>query len=435
MNMTSRVHRFGQVAWVIAFALPWLFAGTTFAEDWPQWRGPNRDAVWPETNVLQIFPTNGLKVRWQVPLGFGYSSPVVAEGRVFVSDSQVEKPKARDRVQCFDEVTGKVLWSFSNEVAFPEWAFTPGNKQGPNSTPLVRDGRVYVIGSLDSFFYCLDARTGHVLWQEHLVQKYFAESPNSSASPLIDGNLLVLVVGANSNACVVALDKISGKVIWKSLEDTAAHSSPVIIEARGTRQLVIWTRQSIASLDLATGKIYWRELFPGGDYNAVATPVFDGQRLLVGGLMLKLDASKPAATVLWPESRVAAKRTLSNTSTALLRDGLVFSAKSSGEFVCLDANTGQELWSTNSVTDQKNGASIHITVNGESVLLFNDRGELIRARLSAQSYREISRVKLIEPTYQYSGRKVVWTAPAFANGHVFARNERELISASLKTEP
>jgi hypothetical protein len=150
--------------------------------------------------------------------------------------------------------------------------------------------------------------------------------------------------------------------------------------------------------------------------------------------MLELDVNKPAATVLWPESRVPAKRVLSNTSTALLRDGLVFSAKSSGEFVCLDKNTGRELWSTNSVTDQKGGASIHITLNGDSVLLFNDRGELIRALLSAQGYREIGRVKLIEPTYKYGGRKVVWTPPAFANRHVFARNEKELISTSLETE-
>src|SRR5512138_3271156 len=131
MNMTSSVHWFDKVERVLAFAVSWLLAMTTFAEDWPQWRGPKRDAVWNETNVLQIFPTNGLKVRWRAPVGFGYSSPVVAQGRVFVSDSQVEKPKARDRVHCFDEVTGKMLWIFSNEVTFPEWAFTPGNQQGP----------------------------------------------------------------------------------------------------------------------------------------------------------------------------------------------------------------------------------------------------------------------------------------------------------------
>ena len=150
--------------------------------------------------------------------------------------------------------------------------------------------------------------------------------------------------------------------------------------------------------------------------------------------MLKLDADKPAATILWPESRAPSRRILSGTSTALLRDKEVFSSKSLGEFACFEASTGRQLWTTNSVSDLKSGATVHITVNGESVLLFNERGELIRARLSANGYREVSRVALIEPTYPFSGRKVAWAAPAFANRHVFARTDRQLLSASLEAE-
>lgn len=433
--MKLRVHSFRRTVPLRAFVLSWLLTFGACAEDWPQWRGPNRDAVWSETNVLQIFPTNGLKVRWRAPVGFGYSSPVVAQGRVFVTDSQLAKPKARDRVLCFDEVTGKSLWTFSHDVAFPEWAFTPANEQGPNSTAIVRDGKVYVIGSLGQHLYCLDVRKGAVLWQKDLVKEFHLSEANASASPLIDRNLLILLVGGSSNACVVALNKDSGKKAWKSLDDGAAHSSPIIITAGGARQLIVWTKQSVASLDPANGRIYWREPFPGVDYAAVSTPVFAGHQLLIGGLMLKLDANKPAATVLWPESRLASKRILSDTSTALLRSAEVFSAKPSGQFVCLEASTGKQLWTTNSVTDQKSGASVHITVNGDSVLLFNDRGELIRARLDAQGYHEISRAKVIEPTYQFGGRKVAWTPPAFANRHVFARTDRELISASLEAEP
>ncbi len=432
--MTPRIYHVRSAVPVSAFALAWLLTFAACAEDWPQWRGPNRDAVWNETNVLQTFPTNGLKVRWRASVGFGYSSPIVAQGRVVVSDSRLEKPKAHDRVLCFDEVTGKLLWSYSNRIKFPEWAFTPANEQGPNSTPLVRDGKVYAVGSLGYQLYCLDARDGRVFWQKDLQREYrLTENANSAASPLIDGNLLILLVGANeSGACVVALNKNSGKLVWKALNETAAHSSPIIINAGGARQLIAWTQQSVTSLDPPTGRVYWRELFTGGDTGAVSTPVFSNDRLLVGGLMLKLDADKPASAVLWPEARAPSKRILSGTSTALLKDKHVFSAKSLGEFVCLEASTGKQLWTTNSVADQKSGATVHITVNGDSVLLFNERGELIRAHLTAQGYHEISRVRLIEPTYPFGGRKVAWTAPAFANRHVFARTDKELLCASLE---
>ena len=113
----------------------------------------------------------------------------------------------------------------------------------------------------------------------------------------------------------------------------------------------------------------------------------------------------------------------------------MFSAKTSGELVCLEAGTGKQVWLTNTVTSSGNGSSIHLTVNGDSVLLFNDRGELIRARLTAQGYHEISRVALLAPTHSFGGRKVAWTPPAYANRHVFARNDEELICASLAVEP
>jgi outer membrane protein assembly factor BamB len=403
------------------------------ADDWPQWRGPNRDGVWNEKGLRETFPTNGLNVRWRSPVGFGYSSPVITQGRVYVTDSQLKKPKARDRVLCFTETAGKLLWTFTNEVSFPEWAFTPNNEQGPNSTPVVRDGRLYAVGSLAHYLYCLDATNGALLWQKDVENEYqLPESSNSSASPLIDGERLILLIGGKPTRCVAAFDRNTGKEVWSAVGESAAHSSPIIVEAGRARQLIVWTRQSVTSLNPVTGKLHWREPFPGADTGAVSTPVTAGDLLLVGGLMLKLDSNKPAATILWPESRVANRRILSGTSTALLQRDLVFSARSSGEFVCFEAATGRQLWGTNRVTDLSGGASVHLTANGGSVLLFNDRGELIRARLTAQGYHEISRASLIKPAYPFGGRNVAWTPPSYANGHVFARTEKELVCASLE---
>lgn len=425
-----------KIARFAAPALPPLLAVAAQAEDWPQWRGPNRDGVWNETGLLETFPPDGLKVRWRTPVGPGFSSPVVAQGHVYITDSQLDKsPKARDRVLCFDEATGKSLWTHSHEVTFPEWAFTPGQEKGPNATPIVHDGKLYVLGSLGHFF-CFDARTGNELWKRNLAEEYqLPESPTTSASPLIDGDRLILLVGGKPGACVVALNKTSGKEIWKSLDEPIAHSSPIVITAGGARQLIVWTQQSVTSLDPATGKLYWREPLPTMADYIVSSPVFSNDRLLLGGLMLKLDTNKPAASVLWPEARAPARRILSNTSTGLLLDDYVFSAKSSGEFICLEARTGKQLWETNKVTDLKSGASIHLTLNGNSVLLFNDRGELIRARLTAQGYHEISRAALIEPTYPFGGRNAAWTPPAYANRRVFARTDKELICASLEVKP
>ena len=109
-----------------AFCLLW--AGTVPGVDWPQWRGPNRDGVWSETGVLESFPPEGLKINWRVPAGYGFSSPVVARGRVCLSDSQLNSPNVEARVRCFDENTGALLWAFSQNMRFPDWAFVRGQE-------------------------------------------------------------------------------------------------------------------------------------------------------------------------------------------------------------------------------------------------------------------------------------------------------------------
>ncbi len=418
--------------------LPCWFACVAQADDWPQWRGLNRDGVWKETGIVESFPSSGLNIRWRAPLGFGYSSPVIARGRVYATDSQLAAPKARERILCLDEGSGGLLWTFSHDVTYPDWAFTAGQEKGPNSTPVVQDGKLYVLGSLGHLF-CLDALKGEVLWQRDLAKEYhFEETQTTSTSPLIDGDLLIVLLGMwgdNPDECVLAVDKNSGKEVWRAIKEISAHSSPVIVTAGGVRQLIVWTPKSVTSLNPATGALYWREPYVTSLDAVVSTPVFANGRLLVGGMMLKLDAEKPGATVLWPMDPKPVKRVLSATSTALLLGDLVFSAKTSGELVCLDAATGAQVWIDNTVTDLKGGACIHFTVNGDAVLIFNERGELIRARLDGEGYHEISRTKLIEPAYPFGGRKVAWSPVSFANGHVLARSEKEIVCASLQKTP
>jgi outer membrane protein assembly factor BamB len=436
--MAKTTQWFRSLSLAVALARSLVLTPAARAEDWPQWRGPNRDAVWRETGILETFPAGGLKVRWRAPVGHGFSSPVIAEGRVYLTDSQLARPNVHERVLCFDEATGRSLWTFSSDAVFPDWAFVPSTEPGANGTPIVREGRVYALGPNGHRLFCLEAGTGELLWRKDLAKEYqIDETTALFASPLIDSERLIVFVGGKPDAGVVAFDKNTGRESWRSLNESTAHSSPIIITAGGSRQLIVWTLQSVTSLDPKTGKPFWRESFPTGSSSVVSTPVVSDERLLIGGLMLRLNADKPGAAVVWPETRSPSRSILSSTSTALLQGGHVFSANSSGNLVCLDAATGKQVWETDKVTNLKAGmsSSIHLTVNGDSVLLFNDQGELIRARLTADGYREISRVALIEPTTPFGGRKLAWSAPAYANRHVFARNDHELICASLAATP
>jgi outer membrane protein assembly factor BamB len=199
----------------------------------------------------------------------------------------------------------------------------------------------------------------------------------------------------------------------------------------GKRQLIVWTGESVTSLDPMTGATFWREPMTTTSNDSTASPVCDGNLLLISGLMFKLEADRPAATVLWPENRGVSVRVLSNTSTPLLTGGLVYSATNRGELACLDAASGNTLWKTDKVTDRGSGSSIHLTQHGDEVFLYNNLGDLIRARLSRTGYEEMSRAHVIDPLVPFGGRRVTWAPPAFANRCVFVRNEREVVCASL----
>ncbi|NOS69191.1 MAG: PQQ-like beta-propeller repeat protein [Verrucomicrobia bacterium] len=400
------------------------------AADWPQWRGPNRDGVWNETGILKTLPAGELKARWRVPVGPGWSSPVVFQGRVYLTDMRLDKPRAWERIQCFKESTGRLLWSRETELVYPDWAFIPEHGGGPAATPIVEAGKVYWFGRSGQVD-CLDTRSGKSIWTSHLNSKYEIGVLSCRGSPLIEGNLLILSAGGKPGASVIALDKRTGDEVWKALNEIASNSSPLIITAGGRRQLIVWTDESMTSLNPTTGEVYWREPMITSNNDAIPTPVVQNNRLLIGGLMLELDAHTPTAKVLWPESRAAAKRILSNTSTPMMEGDHVYSAKSSGEFVCLEAGTGKQVWGTTNVTELKPGASIHLTPNGGSVFLFTDQGNLILARLKPQGYEEISRVHLLEPTSILFARKFAWVPPVFANRCIFARNDEELVCASL----
>ena len=407
-----------------------LFVSSSMADDWPQWRGPNRDGVWKEQDLS--FPPEGVAVLWTVPAGGGYSSPVVSDGRVYAFDAELQNPRAWERLRCFDLNSGRLLWSQSNAVTYPDYGFDPDNGAGPNATCIVDEGRIYSIGANGDLF-CRESRTGMVIWATNLTQStglrdYAAITP----SPLIEAGLLITVPGGESNATVVAFDKTTGKERWRALNDSWTYSSPIVITVAGERQLIVWTPKAVTSLEPESGKILWRENITSPGDMVVSTPVFNQGYLLAGGLMFKLGPKSSDRKLLWPEVVSPTKRIFSNTSTPLIQNNLVFTGTTAGKLICVDRENGRQLWETNTVTAPGNGSCLSLTPLAELVLIFTDQGDLIRARLHESGYQEISRIHVIEPLHPFGGKKVVWVPPVFTHQSAILRNDAQIIRVDLQ---
>ncbi len=404
------------------------------ADDWPQWRGPNRDGVWRETGLLESIPATGLKVRWRARIGNGYSGPVVAQGRVFVTDHLV--PSEVERVLCFEEATGQPLWVQSYPCDYEDMEY--GN--GPRASPTVYEGKVYTLGT-KGHLLCLDAVQGDVLWKKDLAKEYNARIPRygASAAPMIVGNLLIVCAGGQPDATVIAFDRNTGQERWKALADRPAYSAPLVITAGGCQQAIVWTADHINSLEPTTGKVYWQVPYKTtfDEAQVVASPVLHQDMLLClaawnrGSVMVKLDSDKPAAAQLW---RTRSKPSTSFSTPLFQDDRHFYAIENDGSLRCLAATSGEEVWETREPTSTRLG-NAHLTPNGDRVFLFNHTGHLILARLTPQGYQELGRCLLVEPTAGYRAQgPVTWSHPAYANKCVFARNDRSLVSASLAAD-
>lgn len=417
-----------------------LFVSLATAEDWPQWRGANRDGVWKETGLVEKFASDHLQPKWRVAVGAGYCGPTIAHGRVYVMD-RITQPQSTEQVHCFAEENGKQLWSYEYACEYGRI----GYPAGPRASVTIHAGKAYALGSTGRL-HVFDAASGKLLWHKDLDAEYAIDMPiwGIAASPLIYQDLVILHIGGK-DACIVALDRNTGKEAWKALRDRAQYSAPILIEQGGQPVVVCWTGDSVAGLDPASGKVHWR--YPWKPRNmpiGVATPIIENDRMFCtsfydGSLMLKLDQTAPKVEKLWQIVGLNEQNTdalHSIISTPLFKDGYIYGVDSYGELRCLDAATGERVWEDLTATPKARWSTIHFVQNGARTWMFNERGELIIAELSPAGYKEISRAKLLEPTTEQLRQRggVTWSHPAFANRHIFARNDKELVCASLESK-
>ena len=415
-----------------------LFFTSVSSMDWPDWRGNNRDGIWKESGIVKKFNGKTIPLKWSIPCGPGYSGPTVSGGRVYITD-RPEKSAASERVLCVDAKNGNTIWTYSYACQYGN----VGYPNGPRTSVVINDEKAYSLGTVGNLF-CFDAKTGTVLWQRDLNREYQIKMPiwGIASTPLIYENRIIIPIGGSMSASIIALDKNSGKEIWRSMNDKISYSPPVLIQQAGKPVVVVWTADNLNGLDPETGKVYWKIPFSVKMGMGISTPVRYGDYLFVscfysGSLLVKLSRQSITAEKIWlrvGESEYKTDALHCVINTPLIKDDCIYGVDSYGELRCLRLLTGDRLWENLSAVTKNRWANIHFIQNGEQTWVFNEHGELLITQLSPQGLKILSRAKLIEPTtgqLNRNGTGVTWSHPAFANRHVFARNDNSLICAYL----
>lgn len=387
-------------------------AGLAPAEDWPQWRGPRMDGTSQETGLLSAWPENGPPELWRVPLGAGFSAVSVVGDRAYTMYGGAEGEFA----VCLDAVRGAILWKTRSGDLF-----TNSYGDGPRATPSIDGDRVYTLGG-GGMLQCLDAASGKQVWGYRLTDKFGGEPPEFgfSASPVVFGDMLVVVTGSGSGQSLAAVNKATGDVLWTSLDDKAGYSTPLRIEAAGVPQLVVLMGEALVGVSPQDGREYWRHPWKTTLDANVATPIFRDNRLYVstgygtGCGLFELSAvdGRPAAKLLW-----ANKEMKNYFSTCVLVGNYLYGFNNT-MLSCMDFETGEVKWRQRGF----NRGSL-LAADGK-LIIYGERATLALAEVSPDGYKEISQVPILEDQ--------TWTVPTLSGGRLFVRNDKELVCLNLK---
>ncbi len=429
------------VSWMLLMAC----ASAAVGDDWPQWMGPRRDNVWRETGLLDKFPEGGPKIVWRAPVGGGYAGPAVADGKVYVTDFVRSGEAAGEnwdrkgipgveRVLCLDEKTGEALWKHEYPVSY-----TVAYPGGTRCTPLVRDGKVYTLGTEGDLF-CFDAAGGKVFWSNDLKKSYGTKAPlwGYAAHPLLDGDKLITLAGGKGSQAV-ALDRNTGKELWRTLDTPEigqGYVPPSILEAGGVRQLILAQPDSLNAVDPETGKILWSVPYEADNGSVIMTPVRSGGHLFLGGyngrtLLVTLAENTPTATTVWKDKPKAA---ISPVNVQPFVEGdVIYGFDGDGQFTAAKLPSGARLWRTPQPVSRRpvGSGTAFLVRQADRLWMFCETGDLVIGQVSPQGFKELDRAHVLAPTGAAFNRDVAWCAPAFADGKMFVRNDKELVCIDL----
>jgi outer membrane protein assembly factor BamB len=386
--------------------------------DWPQFLGPTRNGVSPENGLLQTWGEKGPPVLWEKEVGEGYSGPVVVGDRLIL----FHRVGAEEVVECLDAAGGKPKWKYAYATAYRD---ALGKGDGPRSTPVVSEGRVYTLGA-EGGLLCLDMEKGTKVWSRALVNDYKIKQSyfGVGTTPLVEGDLLLVNVGGGKGAGIVAFNKADGKEVWKATDHDASYSSPVAATIDGVRHVLFFTREGIVSLDPANGAVrftkHWRAKIDAS-VNA-ATPVLVDDQVFVtasygtGALLAKVKKDK--LEEVWSNDE-----TLScHFDTPVYRDGYLYGfdgrEESGAVLRCVELKSGKGKWEKKGF-----GTGSMILADG-NLILMSENGELVLLGATPEKYDEKAKAPVLaSPVRAYM---------ALANGRLYGRDNKKLVCWNLK---
>jgi outer membrane protein assembly factor BamB len=382
---------------------------------WTGFRGPNRDGHYREQLITTSWSASGPPLLWKQPVGGGYASFAIAQGRAFT----IEQRREQEVVAAYDLASGRELWANGWEAEFKE----PLGGDGPRATPAWASGKVYALGAMGEL-RCLESESGRVLWQTNVLDQNRAPllTYGVSASPLVHEEKLIVAAGGPRKHSVVAYNKDTGQMLWGSLDDGAAYSSPMIAEIVGERQLLVVTRTRAVGLNIADGKLLWQ--FPWvvlqGNRN-IAQPVIIGTNRVflsagygTGCMLLEINRTENgfAPREVWRNKNLKNKFT-----SSVLLDGFLYGLDED-ILACIDAATGERRWK-----DGRYGYGQTVLANGQLIILCGN-GDLAVVKASPERHHELCRFPAIK------GK--TWNHPALAGGFLLVRNNAEMACFDVK---
>ena len=376
------------------------------ANDYPQFRGPNRNGAVPQLKLARDWRMHPPERLWLKPVGPGWSGFAVARDRAITQEQRGEQ----ETVNCYDLLSGAPLWSYAYAARFQ--SSLAG--EGPRATPTIARKRVYALGST-GILNCLDLETGKPVWSKDVVQDNQGKVNQwgMSGSPLLVDDLVVVSAGGPNNRSLVAYRAASGEFVWGGGTDSAGYSSLLLTSLAGVRQILIFNSGGVAAHDPTTGSQLWNYAWPGKQPNVSTPIVLPDNRVLVssgygvGSELLKIQKNsdgKLTATRIWKSIRLKAK-----FSDLIYRDGFIYGLDD-GIMVCIDADNGAEKWK-----DGRYGHGQEIMA-GDLLLVTSESGEVILLDLNPQASRELTRFSAL------AGK--MWNPPALAGQYLLVRNER-----------
>jgi outer membrane protein assembly factor BamB len=374
------------------------------AMDWNQWRGPNRDGVSSEKGWTNTWSQGEPKKLWEASLGKGFSAVSVSNGKVYAMGNE----NKTDTVYCFDANNGSRIWKYSYHCVAEG-----GGHPGPGSAPTIDGNRVYTL-SREGDFFCFDANTGNVIWFSGIKKEYGAKPPTwqFTSSPLVYGNIVVIDAGIT-----IALDKISGKLVWKTQDYEGGYSSPYAFKRGNTNIIAVYNGFGLVLLDPKTGQELGKQMFQIKNRVNVSTPIISDNKAFVSSGYGKgcalIDVSTNNLSIIWEN-----KNMRNHFNSCVLFNGYLYGFDES-ELKCLEFQTGNVKWSQKGL-----GKSSLMIADGKMIIL-TEKGDLVIAEANSDSYKELARAKVLDG--------LCWTVPVLSGGKIYCRNhEGNLICLDVK---